>query len=714
MAAFEYPQARRDETVVEDYHGTKVADPYRYLEDPDSEETKQFVENQNSLTMPYIRACEQWETIKQELTNLWNFEKYSCPSKEGDKYFFNKNTGLQNQSVLYVQDNLEDEPRVFLDPNTLAEDGTISLQKTSWSEDGKVMAYSLSQSGSDWVTVKFRNVSTGEDYPDTLEKVKFTSLAWTHDNKGLFYNCYPNWDVSKAQGKDATSLECQTVFYHVLGTTQDKDVLCVEWPEHPQWMSGCVVSDCGRYLIVTPSQECKYNLLYYCDLEALGEGGIQGKLDLVPIVAGPQFEADYDYITNLGSRAVFKTNRNAQNFKLITIDLDRPAETNWVDLVGNQERDVLEWAAGVAGDRLVTCYMQDVKNVLQLRDLRTGDLLHNFKLDIGSVTGFSGHLKHNELFFKFSSQITPGIIYHVDLATGAPQPPVPRVHITTKVHNFNPDEFSVNQVFYPSADGTQVPMFIIGRRDLVNDGSSPCLLYGYGGFNHSLTPSFSLPHTFFVQHFGIVAVANIRGGGEYGESWQNAGRQENLQNILTDFQCAAEYLVRERYTAPAKLTINGGSHGGMLVGACANQRPDLFGAAVNEVGVMDLLRFHKFTVGYAWISNYGCSDNEKDFRTLYGISPLHNIRVPEGLQQYPAVLSVTADHDDRVVPSHSLKYIATLQHTLGSLPQQTNPLLIRLDTKAGHGAGKPTSKYIEEYTDIFCFLIRALGIQYRK
>jgi prolyl oligopeptidase len=343
----------------------------------------------------------------------------------------------------------------------------------------------------------------------------------------------------------------------------------------------------------------------------LGEGGIRGKLDLVPIVEGA-FEADYDYITNVGSLAVFQTNRNAKNFKLIQIDLEKPSEANWVDLVAEQERDVLDWAAGVAGDKLVTCYMQDVKNVLQLRDLKTGDLLHTFKLDIGCVAGFSGHLKHKELFFKFSSQITPGTIYHVDLSSSSQ--PVPKVHITTRVHNFNPADFSVKQVFYPSRDGTQIPMFVIARKDFVADASSPCLLYGYGGFSHSLTPSFNLIHTFFVQHFGIAVVANIRGGGEYGEAWQNAGRQENLQNIFDDFQCAAEYLIRERYTTPDKLTINGGSHGGMLVGTCVNQRPDLYGAAVNVVGVMDLLRFHKFTVGYAWTSNYGCSDNEKDFR----------------------------------------------------------------------------------------------------
>ena len=363
-------------------------------------------------------------------------------------------------------------------------------------------------------------------------------------------------------------------------------------------------------------QECKYNLLHFFDLESLGEGGIRGKFDLIPIVEG-LFEADYDYVTNIGSKAVFKTSRHAKNLKLIQIDLEKPAESNWVDLVPEQEKDVLNWAAGVAGDKLVTCYMHDVKNVLQLRDLKTGDLLHTFQLDIGCVAGFSGHPKFDEMFFKFSSQITPGTVYRVDLSAGGGSPPLPKVYHTTKMHNFSPEDFTVKQVFYPSRDGTQVPMFVITRRDFVADSSSPCWLYGSGGFNISLTPSFNLIHTFFVQHFGIAVVANIRGGGEYGESWHNAGRQDNMQNSFDDFQCAAEYLIQEGYTTSAKLTINGGSHGGMLVGACVNQRPELFGAAVNVVGVMDLLRFHKFTVGYAWVSNYGCSDKEKDFRDEY-------------------------------------------------------------------------------------------------
>jgi len=704
-----YPQPRRDETVVDDYHGTKVEDPYRWLEDPDSEETKNFVVEQNKISAPYINSCDDREIIKKELTDLWNYEKYGCPHKEGNKYFFSKNSGLQNQSVIYMQDSLEAEPKVLLDPNSLSEDGTVSLRAASWSHDGSVLAYGLSQSGSDWVTIKFKNVETGQDFEEQLDKVKFSGITWTHDNLGVFYGCYPEHKDDNVSGTDTTSHENQKLFYHKVGTSQSEDVLCVEFLEHPKWMIGCSVSDCGRYLFVTPSQDCKYNLLYFCDLEQQAKEGIKEKFSLTEIVT--KFEADFDYVTNQGPKVIFHTNKGAEKYRLVTIDLTNPQESAWTDLVGEGE-DVLEWATGVAGDKLVTCYMHHVKNTMQLRDLNTGEALHQFNLDIGSVTGFSGDIRHNEMFFKFSSQITPGTIYHVDLSgQGAPDV---KVLIQTKVHGFDSSQYKVEQVFYPSKDGTKIPMFITMRKDFVPNGSTPCLLYGYGGFSISLTPYFSTVHTFFVQHFGIMAIANMRGGGEYGESWQNGGRRENLQNCLTDFQCAAEWLVENKYTNKDKLTIYGGSHGGMLVGACGNQRPDLYGAVVSAVGVMDMLRFHKFTVGYAWVSNYGSSDIAEEFSNLLSISPLHNIKSDSESGQQPATLLLTADHDDRVVPSHSLKYIATLQHVCGSKLQQTNPLMIRVDCKSGHGAGKPTSKSIEEYTDIFCFLVRSLGLQYQK
>jgi len=705
--SYKYPAPRRDEAAEDDYHGTKIKDPYKWMEDPDSEETKNFVDEQNKISAPFINSCDERETIKKELTDLWNYEKYGCPHKEGNKYYFSKNSGLQNQSVIYVQDSLEAEPKVLIDPNGLSDDGTVSLRATSWSHDGSILAYGLSKSGSDWTTIKFRNVETGEDFEEEIEKVKFSGITWTHDNKGVFYGCYPDHDVSCATGKDTKSHENQKLYYHRVGTKQEEDVLCVEFPEQPKWMIGATLSDCGRYLFVMPSQDCKYNLLYFCDLESVAKDGINSKFVLTEIFT--KFEADYDFVTNQGSKCVFHTNKGAQNFKLVTIDLSAPSESNWADLVPEGE-DVLEWATGVAGDKIVTCYMQDVKNTMQLRDLSTGEQIYSFPMDIGSVTGFSGDIRHKEMFYKFSSQITPGTIYHIDLAGPVP---LSKVLIQTKVTGFDSSQFKVEQVFFPSKDGTKIPMFITMRKDFVPDGSSPCLLYGYGGFSISLTPYFSPVHTFFVQHFGIMAIANMRGGGEYGEKWSNSGRQAKLQNCLTDFQSAAEWLISSKYTEKQKLTIYGGSHGGMLVGACTNQRPDLYGAAISAVGVMDMLRFHKFTVGYAWVSNYGCSDVAEEFQNLLGISPLHNIKERDECQ-YPAVLLLTADHDDRVVPSHSLKYMATLQNALSTSAKQTNPLMIRVDTKSGHGAGKPTSKSIEEYTDLFCFLVKSLGIQYRK
>jgi len=523
---------------------------------------------------------------------------------------------------------------------------------------------------------------------------------------GIFYGCYPDHDPKNAKGTDTESLKNQKLYYHLLGTNQSEDVLCVEFPENPKYLIGWVdLSECGRYLFVKPSQDCKYNLLYFYDLEKNSKEGIKNKFDLVPIVE--KFEADIDFVTNIGQKCVFHTNKGAEKFKLVTIDMENPAETKWTDLVPETE-DKLEWACGVAGDKLITCYMHHVKNTLQLRDLTSGDVTYSFPLDVGAITGFSGELKHKEMFYKFSSPITPGTMFHVDLTESSPKS---KVHIETKLSGFDSSKFRVEQVFYPSKDGTKIPMFVTMRKDFVADGSSPCLLYGYGGFSISQTPCFNTVFAFWIQHFGIMAVANIRGGGEYGESWSNSGRLNNLQNCLTDFQMAGEWLVENKYTSRDRLTIKGGSHGGMLVGACVNQRPDLFGAGVASVGVMDLLRFQKFTVGYAWVSNYGSSDIADQFDNLRKISPLHNIDVPPTCQ-YPAVLLVTADHDDRVVPSHSLKHIATLQHTLGQTGKQTNPLMIMVETKAGHGGGKPTSKTIDEYTDVFCFLIKALGIKY--
>ncbi|XP_046383824.1 prolyl endopeptidase [Ischnura elegans] len=711
---FDYPIARKDESVADDYHGTKIADPYRWLEDPDSPETQKFVEKQNLITQPYLESCPVRDDIRNRLRQLWNYPKYSCPYRHGDKYFFFKNTGLQNQSVLYVQDSFdqpEEEARVFLDANSLSEDGTVALSRTRFSEDGSILAYGLSRSGSDWVTIHFRDIETGKDYPEVLEKVKFSQITWTHDHKGIFYGRYPD-QLGKTDGSETLSNQHQKLYYHRVGTPQSEDVLVVEFPEEPLWRIGAEVSDCGNYLIVTPQRDCRDNLIFFCDLrEAFPDGVVNGKVQLTQIVH--KLEADYEYITNDGSVCVFRTNKGAPNYRLVQIDLTNPSPDNWVTLLAEHPHDVLDWAAPVNQTNLVVCYVHDVKSVLQLRELSNGELIRDLPLDVGTVTGYSGKRKHTEIFYQFTSFLTPGIIYRCDLSKSNPEPEVYR---ETKLEEFDPTQYMTEQVFYSSKDGTRVPMFIVHKKGLAKDGTNPCLLYGYGGFNVSIQPTFSVTRLVFIQHFGgVLAIPNIRGGGEYGEAWHNAGRLLNKQNVFDDFQCAGEYLINAGYVKREKLIIQGGSNGGLLVAACTNQRPDLFGAAVVQVGVLDMLRFHKFTIGYAWVSDYGSSDTEEHFQSLLKYSPLHNVKVPVGDGvQYPATLLLTADHDDRVVPLHSLKFIAALQETFRGCAKQKNPLMVRVETKAGHGCGKPTAKLIEEGTDILCFLVQSLSLEFKK
>ncbi|XP_059086874.1 prolyl endopeptidase-like [Tigriopus californicus] len=653
MSSMKYPSPRRDASVVEEHFGIKVADPYRWMEDPDSQETKDFVDQQNAVSQPFIESCSEREEIKRELTKLWNYPKYGVPHRHGKKYYFSKNNGIQNQSVMYTQDSL-----------------------------------------------------SGQNYPEVLTKIKFSPLTWTHDSKGIFYGYYPD-HVTGADGRDTASHDNQKLYYHRIGTPQSEDVLCVDFPEHPKWRVEGEVSDCGRYLLVCPGVDCQDNLVFFADLEAL-PNGITGKISLTQIIF--KFEADYQYVTNTGSKFVFRSNKNAPRYQLICIDLEHPEEKNWSILIPEHESNILEWATCVDQDKLVVCYMEDVKSILKTHDLNSGAVLHEFPLGVGSIVGVSGEKKHSELFYKFSSMITPGIIYFVDMST---KNPVPKVFIKTEIEGLDESKCEVKQVFYPSKDGTKIPMFIAHRKDEKLDGNSPCLLYGYGGFNVSLTPSFSISQLFFIQHFGVLAIPNIRGGGEYGRTWHDGGRLLNKQNVFDDFVAAAEFLVQNKYTRKEKLTIKGGSNGGLLVGACLNQRPDLFGAGVAAVGVMDMIRFHKFTIGHAWCSDFGNPETEEHFKYLLTYSPLHNIRVPEGDVQYPCVLLTTADHDDRVVPSHSLKFIAELQQTLREVQKQTNPLLIRVETKAGHGGGKPTSKSIEEITDVLCFLVKTLGYEFK-
>ncbi|XP_073672484.1 prolyl endopeptidase [Garra rufa] len=708
--AFQYPNAYMDESVVDDYHGCKVADPYCWLEDPDSEKTQAFVNAQNQVTLPFLEQCEIRDIFKDRMTELYDYPKYSCPFKRGNRYFHFYNTGLQNQSVLYMQENLKAEPSVFLDPNTFSEDGTVALRGYAFSEDGDYLAYGTSASGSDWVEIRFLRVDGATPLEDRLERVKFSCMSWTHDGKGLFYNSYPEQE-GKSDGTETSTNLHQKLYYHLLGTPQSQDVLCAEFPDQPKWMSGAEVSDDGRYVLLSIREGCDpVNRLWYCDLNDVPKG-ITGLLPWVKLI--DNFDAEYEYVTNEESVFTFKTNLDAPQYRLINIDFAQPSISQWKELIPQHDKDVIVFATCTNSKFLFVCFLHDVKNVLKMFHLSSGEEIRTFPLDVGSIVGFTGRKKDFEIFYSFTSFLSPAIIYHCDLTKDPLQPHVFR-EVTVK--GFSPADYQTTQVFYPSKDGTQIPMFIVHKKGIKLDGSHPAFLYGYGGFNISITPSYSVSRLIFVRHLGgVLAVANIRGGGEYGETWHKAGMLANKQNCFTDFQCAAEYLIKEGYTSPKKLTINGGSNGGLLVAACVNQRPDLFGCAVAQVGVMDMLKFHKFTIGHAWTTDFGCSEIKEQFEWLIKYSPLHNIRVPEAEGvQYPAVLLLTGDHDDRVVPLHSLKYIATLQNVIGQCSAQSNPLFIYVDTKSGHGAGKPTSKVIQEVADTYAFIARCLNLSWME
>ncbi|XP_071018704.1 prolyl endopeptidase-like [Oncorhynchus clarkii lewisi] len=708
--SFQYPHAYRDEAVADDYHGNKIPDPYSWLEDPDSEKTQAFVNAQNQLTLPYLDRCEVRDLFKERMTELYDYPKYSCPFKRGSRYFHFYNTGLQNQSVMYVQESLEAEPTVFLDPNTFSEDGTVALRGYAFSEDGEYLAYGTSASGSDWVEMHFLRVEGAVALNDRLERVKFSCMSWTHDGKGLFYNSYPKQE-GKSDGTETSTNLHQKLYFHVLGTPQSQDCLCAEFPDHPKWMSGVEVSDDGRYVLLSIRKGCDpVNRLWYCDLQTTLQG-ITGLLPWVKLI--DNFDAEYEYVTNEGTVFTFKTNLVAPRYRLINIDFAQPAQANWKELIPQHDKDVIVFATCTYNSLLFVCFLHDVKNVLKMYRLSSGEELRTFSLDVGSVVGFTGRKRDSEIFYYFTSFLSPAIIYHCDLTK---EPLQPHVFREVTVKGFDPSDYQTTQVFYPSKDGTEIPMFIVHKKGLKLDGSHPAFLYGYGGFNISITPSYSVSRLIFVRHMGgVLAVANIRGGGEYGETWHKAGMLAKKQNCFTDFQCAAEYLIKEGYSSPSKLTINGGSNGGLLVAACVNQRPELFGCAVAQVGVMDMLKFHKFTIGHAWTTDFGCCEVKEQFDWLIKYSPLHNIRVPEGEGvQYPAVLLLTGDHDDRVVPLHSLKYIATLQHVVGRWSGQSNPLFIHVDTKSGHGAGKPTRKVIQEVADTYAFIARCLSLSWVK
>jgi len=702
LKKFVYPQVERDDSCSDELFGHVVPDPYRYLEDPKAEKTKKFIEMQNKVTEPYLDECPHRKQIKQMLTENQNYRKIGCPFKRGNKYYFFMNEGLQPQSVLYQQDSVDGDPIVFFDPNKLSDDGTVALSQISFSPDGEYLAYSLSFSGSDWQEISIKKVSTGEVLGETLKRAKFTTLEWTQDNKGFFYAQYPSHS-GVVEGTETEKNENHSLYYHLLHTQQNEDVLKVNFPENPRFNVGCEVSHDGKHLHVFPRDGCTDNEWFYCNL---GDFNLKDKLTLKPLY--DKMEASFDYISNNGDTVYFRTNLDAKNYRIVKLDLKNPAKENWVDVIPNDPSDVLIWAEmyTVNGeDYLLVNYLRKVVYYLELHKIGQG-LVKRFETPRGTISKQSGRRNDGEFFFQFTSFLTPGQIFHFNLSNLNGEQ---RLLREAKPKNFNSNEFVIEQVFYKSKDGTEVPMFIVHGKDLTKKGDNPCILYGYGGFNIQITSAFNVNRLVWLKDFkGILAVANIRGGGELGQKWHDSGRQLNKQNGFDDFIAAGEYLIENKYTNKDRLAIEGGSNGGLLVAAVSNQRPDLFGATLCHVGVLDMIRFTQFTIGHAWTSDYGDPKEEKHFKNLIKYSPYHNI--PSSVGRYPATLLLTADHDDRVIPAHSLKFIAELQHKLGEKLPHT-PLLIRVDTKAGHGAGRPISKVIDENADMYSFLYNALDLK---
>ncbi len=683
-APLKYPEAAKV-AQVDDYHGTQVADPYRWLENPDSPESRAWIEAENKLTFAYLASIPERESIKERLTKLWNYEKYTTPAKEGGKYFYGRNDGLQNHNVLYVADALNAPARVLIDPNTFSKDGTVSLAGTAVSDDAKYIAYGTADGGSDWNVWHVREVATGRDLPDELKRIKFSGASWTKDSLGFYYSRYPDAAAGAQDLRDANYF--QKIYYHLAGTPQSQDVLVYERPDQKEWGFGAQVTDDGKYLAITVSQgtETKNRFFY----KSLAETGAK----VVELI--PDLKASYNFIDNFGPVFFFVTDLDAPRGRIIAIDTASPEPHVWKEIVP-QGNETLQGAQSVGG-KLIASYLKDAYTVTRVYDFK-GALVREVKFPgIGTAGGFGGKRSDPETFYSFTSFTSPATVYRYDVNTGESS-----VFKAPKV-DFNGSDYVTEQKFFTSKDGTKVPMFITYKKGMKRNGSNPTLLYGYGGFNISMTPSFSVSNAVWLEMGGVYAVANMRGGGEYGEDWHQAGTKLRKQNVFDDFIAAGEYLVKEKYTSPAHLGVFGGSNGGLLIGAVVNQRPDLFGAAVPAVGVMDMLRFHTFTIGWAWKSDYGSSEDPEQFKALYAYSPLHNIKPGT---KYPAVMVTTGDHDDRVVPAHSFKYAATLQAANAG----DRPTLIRIETRAGHGAGKPTAMQIEESADRLAFFAHELGL----
>lgn len=728
-AGLTYPATQRG-SQVDDYHGTRVADPYRWLENTESPETKAWVEAQNRVTFGYLVTIPERAAIRNRLTQVWNYPRYSAPTKIDDRLFFFENSGLLNHNILYVKDGNR-PARVLLDPNTLSADGTVALSVATESPNGKLFGYGISVSGSDWKELRVRDVETGRDMRDTLKWVKFSDISWTKDNKGFFYSGYQ----APTSGNTLTDVNRnQRVYYHRVGTPQSADPIVFDQQDKPDWLFDTKVTDDGVFAVITVFEGTDTRTrLYYIFLDNPKK----------PVINAPivrlidRLDAEYQFVHNMGDYFLIRTDLGAAKGRLVQVDINNNQPARWVTVLP-ENRDALQ-SVDVAGGHLVATYLQDAHSSLRvygmpnLEDPRrsrgvsgpggrlggpsaqerarpTGSdprtlsapgypFINEIALPgIGSVDKISAKPRDNELFYSFTSFLYPRSVFRYDMKR--------RTNEAYKASKLAIDlnQFETKQVFYTSKDGTRVPMFVTMKKGTVLDGSNPTILYGYGGFNISITPSFSPSNLVWLEMGGIYAVANIRGGAEYGKVWHEGGMLDKKQNSFDDFVAAAEYLIREKYTSSPRLAISGGSNGGLLVGAVMTQRPELFGAALPAVGVMDMLRFHKFTIGWAWASDYGSADDPKQFQYLRAYSPLHNLKPGT---KYPATLVTAADHDDRVVPGHSFKFAAALQAAQGGIA----PALIRIDTKAGHGAGTPTTKQIEEAADKLAFLVKNLNMR---
>ncbi len=677
-----YPDTKKGD-VVDSYFGVEVADPYRWLENDTSQETAEWVKAENEVTYGYLEEIEFREEIKERFTELWNYPKYGVPFKEGGKYFFSKNDGLQNQSVIYIQETLDAEPKVLLDPNELSEDGTIALATSAVSKDGKYLAYATAEGGSDWNKIYVMEIDSRKQLDDEIRWVKFSGISWK--GEGFYYSRFNEPE----QGLELSSKnEFHKVYYHKVGTPQSEDVLVHENRDNAQRNYYAATTDDESFLILYESESTDGNALYYKNLTTPGN-------EFIKLADG--FEYQYGVVDNIGNAFLVMTNDGAPKKKLVMININKAEKKSWKTLIPEKE-EVLKGAT-LIGNHIVTEYMKDASSKAFIYNLR-GKYIDELALPgIGSLYGFSGKKDENIAFYLFTSFIFPSTIFKYDISSNRSE-----IYKESDI-DFNPGDYVTNQVFYESKDGTKIPMFLVHHKDMKLNGENPTYLYGYGGFNISLTPYFSVSRLIFLENGGLLALANLRGGGEYGEEWHKAGIKLQKQNVFDDFIAAAEYLIDQGYTNPDKLAIAGGSNGGLLVGACITQRPELFKVAMPAVGVMDMLRYHKFTIGWAWAGDYGTSDDDSTmFSYLFDYSPLHNLT--DGIQ-YPATFITTADHDDRVVPAHSFKFAATIQEKhVGD-----NPVLIRIETKAGHGAGKPTSKIIEEVADEWGFIFYNLGME---